>query len=101
MSTVLSPLMRAEDLGGKVDEAFGAFLPVRSDAGDRVTGIEVASAIQNAGRQEAFALVNQGFHGSLIQLHLAARAEGKRDPVFSAGQSVVRAQETGCRQVSR
>ena len=44
----LKSLDTGEDLGGKVDEAFGALLPVWSDACDRITGIEVASGIQYA-----------------------------------------------------
>ena len=47
----LKSLDTGEDLGRKVDEAFGALLPIWSDACDRITGIEAASGIQDTGSQ--------------------------------------------------
>jgi hypothetical protein len=101
MSAVLSPLIRARISEEKLTRPLAHSFP---SGPAQVTGSPASKwpgNIEDARCQEAFAVPYQGLDGSLIQLHMAARPQSKRNPVFATGQASFPGEKTGCRRIAR
>ena len=74
---------------GKIHQSLCELFPLPVGTSDRIAWVKISGDSDDPRREQAFAPTHERLHGALIEGHLTFGAQGKRDPMFSAGQPTV------------
>ena len=80
-------LARVDLRGGETGDAAGELSPIEVTDPHHVAGVELAFAPRNARRQEALAVIAQGFPGAGVHHQRSLRMMEEGDPAFAALQT--------------